>query len=1248
MASPSIEPPPPPWIYQVFLSFRGGDTRNNFVDHLYKELTIKGVYAFRDDSKLERGSSIAPALFQAIEDSRAAIVVLSPNYASSDWCLDELVKILECRESLGRMVVPVFHNVDPSDVEKLSGSFGLGFSELRERLLKEEMKKVKRWKEALSEVATISGWDSRYSREEAAFIEQIVRDISDKVMCAPSSDAGELVGMGSRLEEIDELLQLDTNIVRMVGIWGLSGIGKTTAARVMFDRHSRQFEASCFLTNVADKFRLHGESALQHELLSKTLLERDLRTWPLGKGCNLIKERLSQRKVLLVFDDVDDLQQVELLANKLNWFGPGSRIIVISQDKQLLEAHGVNVIYEAKCLEDDEALQLFSHYAFHQNQPKKDYWELSHGFVYYASGLPLALKVLGSFLYNKSTCQWQNELNKLEKFPNRKIQDVLKMSYDGLEELDKKVFLDLACFFNGENVDEVRDILDACGFFPERAFGVLIDNAIVTISNGKLYMHGLLQQLGREIVREEAEENGKRSRLWKPDDVYYVLAKGTGTKRVEGLFLDMAKSREMCLSPKAFEKMFKLRLLKLHNLEPSQGRYKVQLLDECVQSLSDELRYLRWDGFPSKSLPSHFCPENLVELNLPFSNIEQLWPGKQQLGYLKLINLSHSNLTKIPDLSAAQKLEILNLQDCTSLVELSSIQFLTKLKSLNLKGCKSLGTVPNVVGLKLLETLDLSDCSQLGTLPELPRNLKYLYVGGTAIEELPSSLGGLAFLVILDVKNCTRLQQIPISSKLNSLESLDISGCPHLLKRLSGNGNGELPESVGCCSSCMSHMDIDTENTTCFQGTSGKRDRSSPPTCAHITKKMEENEEVTFPAQVAPQRKLFKLIKEAKTNSTCNGGVPQMSERRTSTASDRLKAYARNGFEKYFANAQLLPKLTEAELVKKLDEIQTSIKLPLEHEQPNGFRHIEYETDVLFHISDTVRTAIPYGEPELFQVSVTPASISTNGTIASKLQISFSSKTSKASCMKGSAISSQSFSSLQVSSRNLLQKLSTRGCGDQTEKSAYPKLNGKIIQGSKLDSNGLNNIHHYRQILAEYMTMSVEAIHQANAFDTIERTTYALIQHSTDEPAEKTELENLLTILAKFKTTIPGTMITMKMAHAKRTSHPIKTTMVDARLVLGQEKLSWLESRSRVVTEEEERIDADIRRLMARKKKLAERKGRIAVQLERTAEKVMKDLGKVERLEEEIKEADEKWVEGKESLDAANASWRAMRERLKL
>ncbi|CAN0887979.1 Disease resistance protein RUN1 [Linum grandiflorum] len=1265
--------PPSPWIYQVFLSFRGGDTRTNFVDHLYKELTVKGIYTFRDDSKLDRGRLIAPALLQAIQDSRVTVVVLSQNYASSDWCLDELVKILECMDTLGRIVIPVFYNVNPSDVEKQSGGFGLAFSQLQLRL-KQEMememememeteveKKVKRWKEALTQVATISGWDSRY-REEAALIEQIVRDISDKVMCAPSADAGELVGMGSRVEQMDSLLQLDTNVVRMLGIWGLSGIGKTTIARVMFDRHCRQFEASCFLSNVGDKFRSLGEAALQRELLSKTLLEKDLSTWSLGKGSNLIKDRLSRRKVLIVLDDVDDSEQLEVLANKLNWFGPGSRIIITTQDKHLLDAHGVNVVYEAKCLDDEEALQLFSQYAFRQNQPRKDYWELSHGFVYYANGLPLALKVVGSFLYSKSTCQWKNELNKLNEFPNRKIRDVLKLSYDGLEESDKKVFLDLACFFNGENVDEVRDILDACGFFPDRAFGVLVDNAMLSISHGKLYMHGLLQQLGCEIVRKESEENGERSRLWKPDDVFSVLTEATGTKKVEGLVLDMSKSREMQLSSKTFEKMFKLRLIKLYNPESSQSNFKIQLLDEQLQRISDELRYLRWDGCPSKSLPSDFSPEKLVELNLPFSNIEHLWAGRQQLGYLKVVNLNHSNLTRTPDLSAAQKLEVLNFRDCSNLVEVSSIQFLTKLKSLDLKGCKRLRTIPTMIGLKLLETLDLSDCSQLCTLPELPRNMKYLYVGGTAIEELPTSLEELAFLKELDMKNCTRLRHIPISTcKLNSLESLNISGCPHLLKRLSGNGKGELPKSLGCCLNCTSLRNFGAVNGRCLEGiplkreadsvTSVKRDRYSYPTCHHLTNNGVEETEEKCLKQLAPQKKLFKQIKEADKNWTCNGGAAQIN-RRPSIASDP-KASSRNGVEKFTtvigigtekkhsANSHPVPKFNEAELTNKLDDFSASVKFPSEH--PSFFHeltHFDYETDFRYQRFDTVRTAVSsYGEPELLQLSLTPASIRNGGKIASK--ISFSSKSSPAT-KKGSAISSQSFSSLQDLSRNLLHKLSSRGGND---KSWWPEQNGYILPGSNPE-NGIN-IQQQKEALGKYLSMSVEAIHEANAFDNIERSTYALIQHS-GSVTEKTELEHLMSILSKLKESIPGTVISMRMAHAKRERHPLMSSAMNANLMYGGEKLSSLVSKSRMVSEEEEKIDADIRRLMARKKMVQDLKGEMVEQMEKTYKKVTKYMGEMEKLKEEKKDADEKWLKGKENLAAANASWRLMRERLNL
>jgi hypothetical protein len=108
----------PPWKYDVFLSFRGEDTRNSFTDHLYATLKHKGIVTFRDEEKLGIGKSISPELFKAIEESRFAIVILSRNYASSTWCLDELVKIIGCMKEMKMTVLPVFSNVDPSSVHK--------------------------------------------------------------------------------------------------------------------------------------------------------------------------------------------------------------------------------------------------------------------------------------------------------------------------------------------------------------------------------------------------------------------------------------------------------------------------------------------------------------------------------------------------------------------------------------------------------------------------------------------------------------------------------------------------------------------------------------------------------------------------------------------------------------------------------------------------------------------------------------------------------------------------------------------------------------------------------------------------------------------------------------------------------------------------------------------------------------------------------------------------------------------------
>ena len=107
------------WKYDVFLSFRGEDTRHNFTDHLYNVLKQNGIYTFRDDERLERGKEISSELLEAIESSRFSIVILSKNYASSTWCLEELAKIVESDMDTEKSnIFPVFYQVEPSEVRK--------------------------------------------------------------------------------------------------------------------------------------------------------------------------------------------------------------------------------------------------------------------------------------------------------------------------------------------------------------------------------------------------------------------------------------------------------------------------------------------------------------------------------------------------------------------------------------------------------------------------------------------------------------------------------------------------------------------------------------------------------------------------------------------------------------------------------------------------------------------------------------------------------------------------------------------------------------------------------------------------------------------------------------------------------------------------------------------------------------------------------------------------------------------------
>ena len=157
-SSSSIPPSSTPGCkYDVFLSFRGPDTRNNFTDHLYDWLKQVGIPTFRDDEKLEQGTEINSGLQRAIDESKIAVVVLSKQYASSRWCLIELAKIVECMDKKKLTVLPVFHYVDPSDVRNQRGSFAEAFAE-HENRFKEKIDDVKTWRAALTAVANLSGW----------------------------------------------------------------------------------------------------------------------------------------------------------------------------------------------------------------------------------------------------------------------------------------------------------------------------------------------------------------------------------------------------------------------------------------------------------------------------------------------------------------------------------------------------------------------------------------------------------------------------------------------------------------------------------------------------------------------------------------------------------------------------------------------------------------------------------------------------------------------------------------------------------------------------------------------------------------------------------------------------------------------------------------------------------------------------------------------------------------------------------
>ncbi|ESW06180.1 hypothetical protein PHAVU_010G026900 [Phaseolus vulgaris] len=507
-------------MYDVLINFNGEDIQRKFVSHLDSVLSTVGFTTF-----LHHPNALNPIHIEQpiLNLSRVAIVVFTKTYSQSAWCLQQLQQIIRWQETYCRNVLPVYYEIEPSDVRLQKGDFGKAFKETAHQTFSGQQLEhaMSKWSHALTKAANFFGWDESNYRSDAELVDKIVKTVLNLPLLSATKFP---VGLQSHMEDLIRAIKNKSTEVCWIAICGEEGSGKTTLATAIYHQIHGTFTEKSFIEDIGQVSRIRGNLGLLEQILSDVLKAKvEIGTFEMGR--RMIRERLSGKRVLIVLDDMPTFHAT-LLWKCSHWFRGGSVIIITTASKNLPMLYRTDSVFQVELIMNtDESLELLSWHAFREAKPKEDYLFLAERVVAYCGGLPLALEVIGSYLYQRTKKEWNRVLLKLKKIPEFiKFDQILKISFDGLcNQMEKDLFLDLCCSFVGKGRACVTKILNGCGIDADSGIRVLIERSLIRVNkNNKLGMHPLLREMGRNIIGEIIDEDMKHATLFSSPGTRFI------------------------------------------------------------------------------------------------------------------------------------------------------------------------------------------------------------------------------------------------------------------------------------------------------------------------------------------------------------------------------------------------------------------------------------------------------------------------------------------------------------------------------------------------------------------------------------------------------------------------------------------------------------------------------------------------------------------------------------------------------